>query len=220
VHRVLAQLEANGLIVRDAARDRFSIGPRLSRLALASLYSNNQGAPIRAILQALVDDIRETCNLGVLDGLELLYLERIECDWSLRVHLQAGSRVPAHCTSGGKALLAFLPDDLRARLIAAAALEAYTENTITEPQALEAELARTRERGYALNDQEFSVGIMGAAVPVLDARGRALAALALHAPVARLSVADAARHVPKLQAAAKRLAKAWHLGGGEGELAA
>lgn len=220
VHRVLVQLEENGLVVRDVSRDRFSVGPRLSRLALASLYSDNQGAPLRAILQELVDEIRETCNVGVLDGLEFLYLERIECNWSLRVHLQAGSRVPAHCTAGGKALLAFLPDELRARALAAAPLVAHTENTITDVAALEADLAGTRERGFALNDQEYSVGIIGVAVPIVDPRGRPLAALALHAPVARLAVTDAVGHVPTLEAAAGRLASAWYLDGADGELAA
>ena len=105
VHRVLLQLEAAGLIVRDPSRDRFSVGPRFSMLALAALQTQNQAAPIRAILQALVDDIQETCNIGVLDGMQFVYLERVECHWSLRVHLQAGSRVPAHCTSGGKVML-------------------------------------------------------------------------------------------------------------------
>src|SRR5262245_44980454 len=72
VHRVLLQLEAAGLLRRDSGRDRFSIGPRFSALALRALYTRNQSAPIRTILQSLVDDIEETCNIGILDGLDFL----------------------------------------------------------------------------------------------------------------------------------------------------
>ena len=219
VHRVLQQLEENGLIIRDVERDRFSIGPRLYHLSLASLYSNNQGAPIRAVLQELVDDIQETCNMGVLNGIDFLYLERIECAWSLRVHLQAGSRVPAYCTSGGKALLAYLPAEERAALLKPVTLKAFTEKTITDPDVLEVECSKIRKRGYAINNEEYSVGILGIAVPVLDPNGRALSALALHAPVARMPEAEARRHIDKLRAAADRLADVWHASAG-GELAA
>jgi len=86
VHRVLQQLEENGLILRNPARDRFSIGPKLTHFALKTLQSANQGAPVRAVLQDLVNDIKETCNIGVLDGLEFVYLERIECELSL-IHI-------------------------------------------------------------------------------------------------------------------------------------
>ncbi len=209
VHRVLVQLEAAGLVVRDPSRDRFSVGPRLSTLALAALQTHNQSAPIRAILQALVDDVGETCNIGVLDGMQFVYLERIECHWSLRVHLQAGSRVPAYCTSGGKVMLAHLDEGVRARLLASVRLEPHTENTITRVADLEADLAQVRARGYAVNDQEFTIGIIGVAVPVIDRRGRVVAALAAHGPAPRLDVQRAIGFVPRLEQAASAMARAW-----------
>jgi DNA-binding IclR family transcriptional regulator len=213
VHRVLIQLEAAGLLRRDPSRDRFAIGPRFSALALRSLQTRNQSAPVRVILQALVDDIEETCNIGVLDGLDFLYVERIECAWSLRVHLQAGSRLPAYTTSGGKVMLAHLDDRPRANLLKGARLKAYTTHTRTLVADLEEEFATIRERGYALNDQEFSVGIVGAAVPILDRDGRALAALAMHGPSPRVDLDRAERLVPRMQEAARALARAWGLDG-------
>lgn len=209
VHRVLVQLERAGLIVRDPSRDRFSVGPRLSELALRALQTNNQSAPVRAILQALVDEIGETCNLGVLDGMQFVYLERVECQWALRVHLQAGSRVPAHCTSGGKVMLAHLDDRVRARLLASVPLKSYTARTIARAADLERELALVRERGYAMNDQEFTLGIIGAAVPISGSDGRVLAALAVHGPAARLDGERALGLVPRLKVAAAQLARAW-----------
>ncbi|HEX7072499.1 MAG TPA: IclR family transcriptional regulator [Hyphomicrobiaceae bacterium] len=209
VHRILVQLEEAGLIVRDPQRDRFSVGPRLSTLALNALQTHNQSAPIRAVLQQLVDDIEETCNVGVLDGLDFLYLERIECHWSLRVHLQAGSRVPAHCTSGGKVMLAHLDETVRAKLFRNISLKAYTSTSITRVSDLEADLAQVRERGYAVNNQEFTVGIIGVAVPVADRHGRVLAALAVHGPAPRLDLDRAIGFVPRLREAATVMAEAW-----------
>ena len=209
VHRVLTQLEKLGLVVRDPSRDRFSVGPRLSTLALNALRTHNQSAPIHAILQQLVDEIEETCNVGVLDGLQFVYLERIECHWALRVHLQAGSRVPAHCTSGGKVMLAHLDDAVRARLLRNVTLKPCTEHTITQTTELEAELAEIRRRGYAVNNQEFTIGIIGVAVPIADRQGRVLAALAVHGPSPRLDLERAIGFVPRLKEAAGVMADAW-----------
>lgn len=212
VHRVLMQLEAAGLIVRDPSRDRFSVGPRFSMLALAALQTHNQAAPIRAILQALVDEIEETCNIGALDGMQFVYLERVECQWSLRVHLQAGSRVPAHCTSGGKVMLAHLDERVRAMLFRNVKLKAFTSRTITQVGELEQELADIRERGFALNNQEFTDGVVGMAVPIRSREGRMLAALALHGPLPRLDVERAKSFVPRFKQAAGLLARAWEGG--------
>jgi len=131
VHRVLGQLEAAGLLLRDPVRERFSVGPRLTRLSLAALSSNNQWAPVRSVLRDLVDDVGETCNIGVLEGLDYIYIERIECEWPLRIHLEVGNRSPAHCLSGGKVLLAALEPKLRARLLKSRKLVARTPRSIT-----------------------------------------------------------------------------------------
>lgn len=212
VHRLLRQLEELGCIVRDPAHDRYSVGPRLTALALRALTSHNQGAPVRALLADLVETSGETCNIGLLDGLDFVYVERIECSWSLRVHLTAGSRVPAHCTSGGKVMLAAMDADVRARLLAARKLAAFTPTTITRPDRLEQELERIRRRGFALNDQEYTVGIVGVAVPISGADGRPVAALAMHGPAPRLSLHEAEAQVPRLVKSAARIAEAWGLG--------
>ena len=209
VHRVLGQLQDAGLVSRHPVRERYSVGPRLTRLALAALNSRNQGAPVRAILADLVDDVNETCNIGVLDDLEYVYLERIECKWPLRTHLSAGSRVCAYGTSGGKTLLAELAPEQCKRLLRSRKLEAHTPHTITKLQDLEAEFARIRTRGFALNNQEYLDGIIGLAVPIKDAGGRAVAALAMHGPVTRLSLKACEEHVPRLAQAAERIARVW-----------
>ncbi|MFN3869723.1 MAG: IclR family transcriptional regulator [Hyphomicrobiaceae bacterium] len=209
IHRLLQQLTDNALIIRIAAHDRYTVGPRLSQLAFATLRSRNQTATVRAILSELVAETGETCNVGVLDDLDFVYVERIECEWSLRVHLTAGSRVRAHSTSGGKVMLAYMDPDVRHKLLRSRKLEAFTPSTITSLGKLESQLERIRQQGYALNDREQNVGIVGIAVPILDSNGDAMAALALHGPDSRLTVKSAVSFVPPLQAAAQRLAAAW-----------
>jgi IclR family transcriptional regulator, acetate operon repressor len=209
VHRLLGQLEEAGLVRRDPSRERYAIGPRQSRLALASLCSRNQSAPLRVLLQDLVDDLKETCNIGVLDDLAYVYTERIECKWPLRTHLEAGSRVGAHAVSGGKIMLAALDPCALKPLLKGRKLMAYTRKTRTRFADLEADLAEVRARGYALNNEELFDGIIGVAVPIQDAGGRTLSALAVHGPLTRLSLTDCERFVPKLRKSADRIAKVW-----------
>ena len=106
VHRVLGQLEKLKLIIRDRSRERYSIGPRLSRLAFVTLRSLNQSAPVRLILQELVDDIGETCNVGVLDDLDYVFLQLMECRWPLRLQQQPrrAHRTAQACKSPQKRL--------------------------------------------------------------------------------------------------------------------
>lgn len=209
IHRILAQLTASGAIKRARERERYTIGPRLSRLAADTLVAANHDAPVRSILQALVGAIKETCNIGILDGLDFVYLERIESDWPLRVHLQAGSRVPAYCTSGGKALLAHLPARTRRRLLTSRGLTAHTPNTITAVSQLDRNLAAARDNGFAINNEEFTPGIVGIAVPVPGPSGEVPAALACHAPSARISLETLITHVPRLKEAAHKLSGLW-----------
>jgi DNA-binding IclR family transcriptional regulator len=209
VHRVLTQVEKAGLVLRNPARERYSIGPRLLRLGLAALSSQNQGTPVRAILRDLVDEIGETCNVGVLDGLNYVYVLRIECKWPLRTHLTAGSRMGAHCVSGGKILLAHLEPDRLKLLLRRRKLPTRTSRTLTRVGDLEIDLAKSRKRGFAISNEEFLDGIVGVAVPILDTTGHPVAALAMHGPVTRLTVKDCEARVGRLRRAAERFAKVW-----------
>lgn len=207
VHRLASRLEADDLLAREPSGRHYTIGPRLNALAIGTLEAAAQRAPRHAVLEALARDTGETCNLGVLDGTSVVYLDRVETHWPLRLQLSVGSRVPLHCTASGKLFLSQMPKRTRDRLYAAASLQRFTENTVTDPDALNAELDSIRAKGVAVNNQEYMVGLVGIAVPVPDpARpGHMAAALAIHAPEPRLSAAEIQRHLPALHAAAKRL---------------
>jgi DNA-binding IclR family transcriptional regulator len=210
VHRVLGQLRDSGLLLRDPVRERFSIGPRLIQLSLAALGSNPL-APVRAALQELVDEVGETCNIGVLEGLDYVYVDRIECEWPLRIHLEVGQRAAAHCIAGGKVLLAYLDPQVRARLLRSRKLIARTPRTITRVSDLEAELEKVRARGYGTNNEENFVGIVAVAVPIMDSRERVVATLTMHGPLPRLTPGACEAAVPRLRQAAQRIAAAWGL---------
>lgn len=205
-HRILGTLESAGLIVREAEGKRYAAGPRLSALALAALTHAAWRTPRHAILQALVGDIGETCNLTLLDGTEVVYLDRVEAAWPLRLHFQTGSRVPAHCSASGKLLLALLPARERKRILAALPLPRHTAATLTDAPALDEALKRIRRDRLATDNEEYLAGTVCVAVPVESRSRRIPAALAVHAPTTRMTLAQALRHVPALRRAAARLA--------------
>jgi len=190
-------------------RERYSIGPRLSTLALATLSSNNHNLLIKVLLQNLVDDVRETCSIGVLDGLDYIHLARIEAKWPLRTHLEAGSRMASHAVSGGKLLLSELDPERLRSLLGTRKLPAMTARTITRLVDLESELAKIRARGFALSNEECFDGIIGVAVPITDASGRTLASLAMHGPVTRVTLKTCEARVGHLRRAARRMSRAW-----------
>lgn len=211
VHRRLKQLEHEGLLLRDP-RGHVTAGPRLSALGLAALRSRNQGAAVRGLLQEVVDDIEESCSIGVLDGLDYVVVELNECPLSLRTHMSIGSRARAHCLAGGKIILADIDGQSLKRLLGTKKLEARTSKTITSRAALEAELAIVRTRGFALNNQESLPGVVAVAVPIRDGDGRVVAALTLHGPTARLSLKGCKALVPRLQRTGERIARIWFPG--------
>lgn len=207
VHRILKQLESAWLVTRGTSGRSYECSSRVRQMAVNALMHSGLAAPRHAILQQLVDRIGETCNLTVLNGDDIVYLDRVETQWPLRMHLQPGSHVPPHCTSSGKLLLSLLPKFRRERLIASLPLRTQTTNTITMLDDLRAELARTRRRRIGVNNQEYLQGLISIAVPVMLDRNRACAAIAVQAPVGRASLDNLLAFVPELRQAAVEIGR-------------
>jgi IclR family acetate operon transcriptional repressor len=132
-------------------------------------------------MQDLTRETNESTILGVLSACETIYLHRIDAGQAVRVHTDVGSRLPAHCTSTGLALLAALPDfDLAA--ILPAKLEAISADSIVSHEALHHELARTRARGYAMNFGGWRIDVAGVAATFVDRAGHAAGALCIAVP--------------------------------------
>ncbi|MBS0319894.1 MAG: IclR family transcriptional regulator [Proteobacteria bacterium] len=209
VYRMLTMLEEAGLVSREPDGRRVVAGPRLARLALDVLMNEAVRTPRHAILARLGAEVGETVNLTMLDRSEVVYLDRVESAWPLRMTLQPGSRVPLHCTASGKLLLASMPAARRRRVAAALELVRYTDNTITEPRALERELATIRRHGYATDNEEFLAGVVCVAVPVTSTGGAVVASVAVHAPVARMPLERVLTLTPALRRAATALTESF-----------
>jgi DNA-binding IclR family transcriptional regulator len=208
-YRILTLLERAGLLVREPDGKRFTVGPRLAKFGTEILMNSSVRAPRRVILQRLVDDIGETCNFTMLDGSEVVYLDRVETAWPLRMNLQPGSRVPLHCTASGKLFLAMMPRVRCAKLLDNLVLQAYTEKTITGRNALELELERIRGDQISTDNEEYLAGLICVAVPIQPTGSETLASVALHAPTARMSMNQALAQVAALRAAAEALAQTY-----------
>jgi len=141
----------------------------------------------RPVAVALSNETKETVNLGVLDGHELLYLEVIKIPHSFRMASQPGMHRLLNCTALGKALLAFLPNEHREELVPMLAFERVTPRTIPNLARFRKELARVAQQGYAIDDQETDMGARCVAAPILDESGSVTAAISISGPVTRIS---------------------------------
>ena len=207
VYRILTLLEHSGLLLREPDGKRYTVGPRLAHFGTEILMNSSVRGSRHAILQRLVNDIGETCNFTMLDGSEVVYLDRVETAWPLRMNLQPGSRVPLHCTASGKLLLAMLSRARRAKLLDNLPLQRYTEKTITDRGKLELELKRIRSDKTSTDNEEYLTGLICVAVPVLSRDGKPCASVAVHAPIARMPMDKALDHVAALRRAAEKLAQ-------------
>ena len=204
-HRLCAQLLDGGFLARDIDERGFAVGPALRKLAFDTLNHGVVRGLRHEVLATLVTQVGETCNLTTLDGAQVLYIDRVEAQWPLRLTLDVGSHVPLHCTASGKLFLAAMPAAEREALIAQLSLTRMTRHTITSAKGLKAECEAIAAQGHSDDREEFIAGLIAVAVPVHDASGRTRAALALHAPSARMSLAEAQRRLPALRAAAQRM---------------
>lgn len=209
LHRMLQQLEGAALLQRASDGRRYGTATRLRKLAeLLLLHDIHHGAQ-HAVLRQLVETVGESCNLTALSGSEVVYLDRVETAAPLRFYLQAGSRVPAHCSASGKVLLAQMSAAQRKRLLAHAPLAAYTPRTLTTLPAFEAEMKRVKREGYAFDHEEFLPGLLCIAVlvPPANAKTPSNRCVAVQAPIMRLSPEKALTLLPALQQAAAALAR-------------
>ena len=190
------------------AGERLIVGPKLTKLAFGALSSSMRNDTPHVVLQRLVHTLNETCNIGTLLNGEVIYLDRVEAEhWPLRLHYTSGSRVPLHCSAIGKLFLALAASPRRRRLLQSLELRRFTDTTITDAARLEAELRQIRKEQVSFDREEYLVGVVCMAVPVIGKNGEMLAALAIQAPEARMKVQTARRHLPALRRAASELAE-------------
>ncbi|MCC9173344.1 MULTISPECIES: IclR family transcriptional regulator C-terminal domain-containing protein [Arthrobacter] len=181
-------------------------------LQLGYSYLSGQSLPQLAqpVLEDLSREISESTSASVLDGDEIVYIARIHTRRLMTVGISVGTRFPAYATSMGRVLLAGLPEDRFDDYLSKASLSPLTERTVTDPDRLRTLVARAREQGWAIVDQELELGLRSVAVPVLDPRGNVVAALntSMQATMGLTLEEAAARVLPHLQQASATITSA------------
>lgn len=185
--RVVNTLERAGYLVRDTETKRYRPGIRVLQLGFAALANLELRQIARPFLERLSQAVGETVSLSVLDGMELIYIDRVRNRQIVGVVLGLGSRLPAHCASMGKAMLAHLPAEELDQRLSQGSLKPCTANSIVDREALLAELEKVRRQGFATNDEELEMGLRAVAAPVWDRSSQVVAAVNITGSAAMIS---------------------------------
>lgn len=189
-HRTLATLVECGWAVQPPGGSAYR--PSLKLFELGTLLE--AAADLKTLLHPQLAELArrsgETIHLTVLDGAEVVYLDKIDSALPVAAYSRVGGRAPAYCVASGKALLAAAGHDVPALQALLGPLAAHTPHTLTDATALHAELQRTRARGWAENREEWRLGVCGLGAPVFNARGEAVAALGISVPSIRFARAQ------------------------------
>lgn len=186
VHRLLHSLAARGMVESDPATQAWTIGPATFRLGSAFMRRSGIVERARPILRALMEHTGETANLGILNGDSVMFLSQVETQETIRAFFPPGTRSPLHASGIGKALLAFGGPEILETLMQGQGLKKFTDKTLTTPEVLEADISRTRARGFSFDDEERTRGMRCIAAPVFDLSGQAIAGISVSGPTHRI----------------------------------
>lgn len=204
VYRFLLTLQELGF-ARRTDGDQWAITLKLFTVGSRALDHLDLHSAARPIAEALSDDLGETVHMGVLEGDSAVYVLKIESRHTIRMYSRVGRRIPLYCTAIGKVLLAFAKEEEREAALKGVRQLAFTPNTLTTRSALQAELERVRDQGFALDDEEHEEGIHCIGAPVFDHTGAIVATVSVSWPSFRYQRSEEGELVGKVKAAAARL---------------
>jgi DNA-binding IclR family transcriptional regulator len=206
--RIAQNLVLSGYLVAATNGPGYRLSGKLTRLGAIASADTNLTTISMEHMQALVDDVGETCHVGVLEGHEAVTVALVDGTYSVRLHSWVGKRSQAHSTAMGKVLLAGLPLPTLDMLFPKRTLEKLTEHTVGTVADLKEQLAMVRKHGFALDDQELELGLRCVAVPIMDHSRRVVAALTVAGAAARLTIGQIDSYVEKAKACAAKISAA------------
>lgn len=185
VFEVLDVLLQRRFVQLDPESRRYTLAVRVWEVGSRYLAQHDLASEAQPFMKAVVAELNETVQLAVLDGMDNVYIGKVDCSHPVRLQSAVGKRLPAHATGLGKALLAALPTEELEQRLEGVTLTGYTTRTITDRARLLATLEESRQAGFAVDDQEYTPGLRCVAVPVRDHRGVVVAALSASVPMMR-----------------------------------
>ncbi|WP_027414968.1 IclR family transcriptional regulator [Aneurinibacillus terranovensis] len=203
VSRLLATLASEGFVIKDPETQKYRLGLsilNLNTIITSNLEVNRESQPI---LQKLVHEIGETAHIAVLEGTDVVYLNKVECKHPVQILSHVGRRNPLHCTSSGKVILAYQEKELIEQFIEKG-LEKYTAQTITNPEDFRTVLNKIKDQGYAISIEEIREGVASIAVPIRDYTGKVVYALSVIGPIHRMNPYNSSM-IAKIKSAAKEI---------------
>lgn len=187
VHRLLASLEGKRFVERDPATGLYRLGLRSLQMAYLALEHNDLRRLAAPFMNRLSQQYRENVNLAVLDGSDVIYIHIIDSPQNVKLAAAIGQRLPSFCTASGKAILAYLSEEKLSHILASG-MPGYTPNTIQSPEAYFDAMRRTRERGFAVSEQEYEVGINAVAAPICTGSTEPVASISVAGPSYRFTL--------------------------------
>jgi DNA-binding IclR family transcriptional regulator len=204
--RIASNLVLSGYLVPATNGSGFRLSGKLSRLGAIAGADTNLTTLSREHVQALVDDVGETCHVGVLEGPEAVTVVLVDGTYSIRLHSWVGKRNDAHTTAMGKALLAGLSDaTIDMLFFPKKTLPQRTEHTVATVAELKEQLAVIRKHGFALDNEELELGLRCIAAPITDHNGSVVAALTIAGAASRLTMGKIDSYVAKVKASAAKI---------------
>jgi DNA-binding IclR family transcriptional regulator len=186
VQKLISGLHNQGFVVQNKTTERYHLGPEAVQLGLAALSRLEVRQLARSSLEALSAETGETVFLAIARGDHVIYIDKVVSDRLIRMDAPLGVARPYNCTSVGKVLLSGMPNDKLADLAATNSFESRTENSIIELEALQAEIDQVRQRGWAIDREEYAPGAYCIGAPIFDHEGNIIAALTVSGPAERI----------------------------------
>lgn len=204
---LLHTLEQSGYLRREEDSGKYQLGLKVLNLSRGALSGMDVREIAGPILRHVVDASRLTAHLAILDRGEAVYIERVEAPGFIKMDTWVGRRMDVHTTSVGKALVAYIPEEELQAILKERGMRRRTVHTITTPAKFLRDLEKVRELGYAIDDEENSLGVRCVAAPVFDASGRAQASVGLTGTVTQVDRASIAKYADLAKEAARRISQ-------------
>src|SRR5690625_253937 len=186
IYRFVATLEEEGYLKKNESTQQYQFGLGMFELASKVVNQKNWISDIHPYLVDLKDKVQETVHLGVEDNGEVVYIDKVDCDRSVRMYSKVGRRSPLYCTGIGKAILAHLSEEQKVQISQQFEFHPYTDHTITNVDDLQMELKKIRAQGYSFDMEEHELGVKCTAAPIFNYKGDVIGAISIAGPSSRI----------------------------------